>query len=768
MSLFGSLDKSTGAQFHLKTGSRHLSQQVNRSMRAPESRTCRINTRFFPRRQRRPAIGSIADIFINSLVIAGYCKHHAPYNRGVSRSFSTALGSAPEENSPQPERQARTKSASIENKMRTSHINSEYEKTARLRRNADAATAKPSKRKSKADGSQQKEEKLHYVPLLNEKKTQRDPSSDIGAYQQILDAHPNYQDSRNLFNFYLGALGEVEAKKSIQAVLSNKNKEIFLSSRRNTRCLRDTIEIPEVEHLVTLLQEDKVDNQAIFKAYKDLPSPGVSYLSENSRGRLLHRFADPPKRRYIDARRYLAIFQDMNDAELHMSVSLWTTAIYLTGRSSANTSRVDLKDALGIWRRMEHEAEIPSTSVTFNILFDIAIKAGQYVVADSLLQEMGKRGIELSRCGRVTQIYLCGLRQDAAGIYQAYNNLVQAGEIVDTVVLNCVMASLIRAGEYDAAKRMYDRMKDVHEKTLSHAPSHRLLSRYTSPPTNFSAYRKASKRFGRLLGASAYLSKTHPDHHRTLQAAVPLTPDSRTFHTFLSHHSYHSGDLESFMAMVDDMEKTFSLPPQGMVYIFLFEGFARHGGAKQNIWTYERLRAAWASFLRALHESKEKEAADRRTILRRQKMEWENPSKNTKVPTADTSVLKEKLPSFNFSSTDPRRSYIHERTGFSKEENDIEEDFELDDGYGYTNSRDPIHHDGNDMIDFKESENGVYLGRRIVIACLRAFSVCGGPNATLEVWGKIYRIWKLERRKVQDIIAVKAVLNRLTSENSRK
>lgn len=766
MSLFGSLEKSTGAQFHPKTDSSRLLPRVNCSMRAPEPRACRINSPIFPRRQRRPAFGSIADIFIKSLVIAGHCKLHAPHNRGASRKISTASRIAPDEVPSRDEYRTEMKNTPIEDKMTPSRIQSEYQKKSRLRRNADTVPATHSKPNSKSDGSQQKDEQLRYVPLLNEE-APKDPSRDIRAYQGSLNAHPKYQDSSNLFNFYLGALGEVEAERSIQTVLSNKNKEIFLTSRKNIRCLRDVTEIPEVEHLVTLLLEGKVDNQAIFKAYKKLPCPGVAYLSENSRGRLLHRFANPHKRRYVDARRYLAIFEDMNNAELYMSASLWTTAIYLTGRCSARTSRVDLKAALALWRRMEHEADIPSTSVTFNILFDIAIKAGQYMVAESLLEEMRKRDIEFSRCGRVTEIYLYGLKEDASGIYRAYNNFVQAGEIVDTIVLNCVMTSLIRAGEFDAAKKMYDRMKDLHEKVSSHAPGHQFLSHYTPPPTNFSAYRKASKRFGRLLGASAYLSKTLPEQHRILQAAVPITPDSRTFHIFLTHHSYHSGDLQSFMAMVDDMEMTFLLPPQGMVYIFLFEGFARHGASMRDVWTYERLKTAWASFLRALHESKERAAADSRSKMRREKMEWENPSKNANRPASDAERPNESLPYFRFSSTGPSRS--NNSRSSRRNSNDIEEESELDDGLGHTASRNPASSDSaDDDADLDENEHGVYLGRRIVIACLRAFAVCGGRNATLEVWGKIHRLWKPERRKLQDIIAVKAVLNRLISErNSR-
>src|SRR5439155_10678906 len=58
-------------------------------------------------------------------------------------------------------------------------------------------------------------------------------------------------------------------------------------------------------------------------------------------------------------------------------------------------------------------------------------------------------------------------------------------------------------------------------------------------------------------------------------------------------------------------------------------------------------------------------------------------------------------------------------------------------------------------------ENSVYLGRRIIISSLRAFSVCGGPDAVIEVWAQIDRLWRAESQKMADIIAVKTVLNRL-------
>jgi pentatricopeptide repeat protein len=394
---------------------------------------------------------------------------------------------------------------------------------------------------------------------------------------------------------------------------------------------------------------------------------------------------------------------------------------------------------------MEYEGCLTSTSVSFNILFDIAIKAGQFEVADRIVKEMESRGLDFSRCGRVSRIFFYGLQRNADGVRQAYHDFVKAGEIVDTVVLNCIMASLIRAGEFEVAEQMYERMKDVHQNAPKYLTGEGPLSAYPSPSDNYVAYRKASKKLGRVLGVTAFLHDKLPDHHRALQAVLPLTPDAKTFYIFLSYHALVSGNLVRVMALLDDMEATFSIPPQGMIYMFLLQGFSIHGGKSRTMWTFSQLKGVWASFLRAMHDSKAEVETKQRTKHRKAKLVWENPLKRPGYDYATETAMGCSAETTN------RTALLDKEMGTNL--NGLNEDASP------SSFADPDW--GDEPDDDWKYENGVYLGRRLIISCLRAFSVCGGPEAVIEVWTQIDRLWRSESQKMADIIAVKIVLDRL-------
>lgn len=542
----------------------------------------------------------------------------------------------------------------------------------------------------------------------------------------------NHDDLIDLFNFYVSALGKEEGMRGLYTALSNPDREICLPSKRNDHCHSDIFEARGVCEIFRLLRDKKSKNEQIFAAYKVLPYPGVAYLSEQSRGILLHRFAKPTRIRKIDSLRYLSLIDDMTEASLYLSPSLWTAAIHMAGKSSFWIQPSNLRAALGVWRRMEHQGKLSSSSVTFNILFDISIKAGQFKVAERIEQEMKTRGLNFSRCGKVARIFLCGLLGDSTGVRRTYNDFVRSGEVVDTVVLNCVMVSLIRSGECDLAEQMYERMKDLHQHVAKRALSSGDAKIYPSPSDSYVAYRKASKKLGRILGMTAYLYDRLPEHHRAIQSVLPLTADARTFHILLSYHAHRTGNLDRFAALLDDMKLTFEMPPQGMIYIFLFQGFAIHGGHRNSEWTLLRLKDAWGSFLRALNDSKIDTMSKKRSKLRKAKLSWENPL-NPKFPfdmETAPSPLRDTSTSKNITSPDMP---MYDRTD-------------------------------TDVLDIGQEwqyENTVYLGRRIIISALYAFSVCGGPQSVMETWQQVDKLWKLDSQKMADIIAVRKVLQKL-------
>lgn len=605
--------------------------------------------------------------------------------------------------------------------------------------------------------------------------------------------------------------------------------EAILPRQTNTKAVddsRDAVERSSVAAFVDLLYgEEHATTQQLFRLYRDMPSPGVAYLSKRTRGRLLRQFANPPNRRAVDARRYLALVEDMISSGLPMSRSLWSSAIHLAGRNgNGKVWERNMVHAIGLWQKMEHIAGIPADQVVFNILFDIAIKGHQFTVANRLEAEMEKRGITFSRDGFVSKIYYHGMQNDIKGIRRTFDQFVESGELVDTVVLNCLMAAFLRAGSIKTAHEIYGQMmetqraaRDAHSST-PHIPS---LS------TEFTLYRARTRELGRMLRDAKFLKKCLPESHQAIQESVPMTPDTRTFYIFLRHCVYGTGDLSMFMDVLRDMEKTFPMPPRHFIYILLFEGFALHGRQKKTTWTVERLRLTWHSFIRAVRDSQRRYPEQRTN----QAMVWENPfgvsDVDNEIPNPDPSDVNtteanasEDLyrpllstpaakPSSGESSTGiqrPNHSAVNpdfdpdtdnhlaqptmehtsnadgveeiaenELSPFFSDEIDpniFAKDTKLDRGKAtgshvtlqdYGADLEPQHHE----YIKRRLDNGVFVGRRMIIVILRAFGTCCGPREVMEAWLQLERFWPQSKRKALDSIVVKEVLDEQMSRSGK-
>ncbi|KAL8657395.1 MAG: hypothetical protein Q9226_001955 [Calogaya cf. arnoldii] len=337
--------------------------------------------------------------------------------------------------------------------------------------------------------------------------------------------------------------------------------------------------------------EDRISSHGqIYEAYCQLPSPGVRYMAVESRRLLLHRLSVIENKNKKAMLRYMRIVDDMKDASIPLRSSEWNTAIAYAGRCFVHVGALEVESALHIWKEMEQEAGIRSGDVTFNILFDIAAKAGKYVLADMILKEMNERSLQYNRYSYVGLIYFHGLKGDGAGVRRAYRDLVEAGQIVDTVVMNCVIASLIRAGELPAAEQVYERMKRLfHVKTGGFVP-HRDW-RY-------------SRDLGRVLNQASRQLRQQPEKLRGLQAQQCLAPDVGTFSIFIDYHVRFTGELRRITSLLGEMQD-FKVPIQGRMFVKIFRGFARHGGVKYTSWTTPRLEAVWSSLLGALDAQNE-------------------------------------------------------------------------------------------------------------------------------------------------------------------
>ncbi|KAJ5105448.1 hypothetical protein NUU61_002795 [Penicillium alfredii] len=759
-------------------------------------------------RRPRPSVASIADAFVGSLVLASFCHEHSPHARGLS---TISLGAS--ENRL---RRVRDKSVADRRELppgrRLEYLGSMVhlspsqrlvgegfarpENTSMDEKNNFFGfwgnTAAGTDGDSTFDPTENAKHSsipgsLHAIELGKRKFTELSRKGNSSSSKLLRSPwiSPDDEAYISTSRLYQRTLGDnYDWTEAVKAVVPHE-KVVKVPSTS-----RDAVESPSVAKLVeTLWGPYEPSTQYLFRLYRDISSPGVAQLSKRSRGAMLRRFANPQNRRWVDARRYLALVEDMVTAGLPISRSLWASAIHLSGRASGPVLKRDLIRSIGLWQQMEHVAKVQADDVVFNILFDISIKAGQFTVADRLQEEMRRRGISFSRCGKVSKIYYHGLRKDVEGIRETFDDFVRSGELVDTVVLNCLNAAFLRAGDAQTAEQLYARMLEAQANAphpSSNDPDSPIRPNLTS---EFTAYRTRTRELGRLLKKSAALKERLPEYHRALQDSLPMAPDTRTFHVFLRHYAYQSGQLDSFMAVLRDMERTFSVPPRGIIYLFLFEGFALHGRRKKS-WSAERLRLTWHAYLRALHDSRARLDG---LYLHAPEMVWENPlaasvatDADTELPVTDApdglymplpSADTKTNPDFEGNSGNSPRTAMDSTTthGFHHEQNhDIEEneydqreegeELDLDEIF---NPESTPAHQAEPELDHLERrvENGVFIGRRMIVVILRAFGACCGPKEVLEVWLQLERLWHPHRRKAVDVLAVKEELDNQMSRN---
>lgn len=370
-------------------------------------------------------------------------------------------------------------------------------------------------------------------------------------------------------------------------------------------------EIKSLQRFVDLLLDDYSPLRDLFSAYKALPQPGVSYLSGGVTRLFLQRMSTPWRKSEAAMLRYLSLIDDMQLAGLPITPWEWSSAIYLAGQSFSNISNTDVSAAFNVWRQMEKIADVAARDVTFNILFDVAVKSNKFVLAEEVLREMHDRGFRLNRLGRVSLIYYYGKKGDGDGVRKAYRDFVEAGEIVDTLVLNCVMASLVNAQEPAAAEQIYERMKGLQERLRKDSTidgEKALFLKYPPPGPDKIGTEMAANALGRVLLNASRLKTVLPEHHAELQNVMPLTPDAITYRILMSYHAKTSGNVDRLTVLLDDMTRRFQIPVAPLTFQILFKGFAIHGGSNRSDakWTAERLQIAWAACVVCLKGSRTK------------------------------------------------------------------------------------------------------------------------------------------------------------------
>ncbi|KAH9898766.1 hypothetical protein F4778DRAFT_742927 [Xylariomycetidae sp. FL2044] len=368
--------------------------------------------------------------------------------------------------------------------------------------------------------------------------------------------------------------------------VSDREEDVFMQSvgHSRRRDLRDMEAVRQLREavLTKLKRPSHMDLDTIYELYQEIPEPRMSHVSARLRHQLLATLGKAEKKDSKGMLRYFAVIADVKNSAFSLLLSEWNTAISFASRYVGKTSDVEVEAALQLWREMEQSAGVKGSDVTFNILFDAASKAGKFSLAEMIYQEMTTRGFAFNRYHHVSLIHFFGLKEDTGGVRAAYRQMVEAGEIIDSVVLNCVISSFLRTGEEESAESVYKRMK-AYNRDLP-----------VMPQRNYATQKSITK----VLMMFAKIGKTHPEMRQQFQRSALLSPDLQTYRLLISHYAIRVGNLAKVAAYLDEM-KFFRVPLHGAIFLSLFKGFQLHGPSKPD-WSLQRLDSVWGALLGAL------------------------------------------------------------------------------------------------------------------------------------------------------------------------
>ncbi|KAF2160402.1 hypothetical protein M409DRAFT_29248 [Zasmidium cellare ATCC 36951] len=476
-----------------------------------------------------------------------------------------------------------------------------------------------------------------------------------------------------------------------------------------------------IRNFVRLLKKPlgRISHDKVWELYQFIQSPRPRYLDDDVFARFFRQLSWIQfKDSEITMQRYFELLDECIGEGVPLSREVWNGAINFAARWLRSATSNEVKVAIETWMRMEnagHEAD----SVTFNILFGVAVRAGRYALADTIYAELRSRDLPINRYFRASMIHYAGVKRDGDGVRQAFRDLVNAGEIVDTAVMNCVILALIRAGEAAAAENVFLRMKALHEQKFGvmslkdwrrrrqlakvlDTTGHRLRQEKQQHETSF---------FGGVYSAD--------ERREGVQKVTPIAPDSSTYALMIKHHAYTSGHLDKTRELLEEMREN-KHHVHGSVYVHILRGFWTHGGYAFSAWNRRSLEDFWAEIMTASMPS----LATPEIIQPAEAPEHDIPESS--VDEEDRSDM------LGAMMIDHQQTQVNS----PHEEPDLDEE--------------PVE------IDTNELERPTYFAKGLALAAVHAFYKCTGSKRMLEVWDDIQTRWKDapedEREKVQDAV----------------
>ncbi|BFZ54331.1 hypothetical protein PYCC9005_001365 [Savitreella phatthalungensis] len=228
------------------------------------------------------------------------------------------------------------------------------------------------------------------------------------------------------------------------------------------------LEVPRLGFFASLAQRKILDHldmwdmdaDEVWERWQLLPGDRVRVVSREALTQILiavrNQAGSPVTQRV--ALRYLSVFEAMLEHEdIVPTIGEFNRAIICAGRGLRRAPAADFDRALAFADRLER-THGPLELVTYNILLDIALRtrgAGfrQHAVKQ-VLERMRQNNVAFDKYTYTALMRWAGEKGKKRTVKALYSRFASEG-VVDTVVANCLLVSLLRAGDVKGAERVY-------------------------------------------------------------------------------------------------------------------------------------------------------------------------------------------------------------------------------------------------------------------------------------------------------------------------
>ncbi|GIZ44637.1 hypothetical protein CKM354_000782900 [Cercospora kikuchii] len=350
--------------------------------------------------------------------------------------------------------------------------------------------------------------------------------------------------------------------------------------------------IDKLDNKIMLSRLGHISTDELWNLYQQIQSPRPRFLKDWVLHRFLQHLGFVQQWHDKDAmQRYFQVLDDCVEEGVPLNKNNWTTAISFAGRWVQRTTSSEVKAAIETWMRMEEQGHA-ADHVTLNVLFDVAVKAGRFALADTIYKEIKARDLPLDRYFRGSLIYYGGMKRDGDEVRRAFREFVEAGEIVDTTIMNSVILSLLRSGEAPAAEQVFNKMKRLTEEKFGTPSSGEWQERKElRSELNVAAQRLRAE--SEVHGSSFFgASSSSYERREQVQKITPIAPDARTYTILFKYHSTISGDADRIWELLEEMGEQGVQPETGS-FVHILKGFRLHGGYALSRWQHRRLEDFW-------------------------------------------------------------------------------------------------------------------------------------------------------------------------------